>query len=84
MAKAELDNYNLMLESKFLFETLKQHRKILESNISSEMKVNLLSTNFEKLFKRIKDFCDSLTSYSKELEDIISETYRSHDIVTAP
>jgi transcriptional regulator of heat shock response len=84
MAKAELDNYSLQLKSNVLFETLKQHRKILQSHLSSKAKVNLLSTNFEQLFNRITDFCDSLTEYSKELEDVISETYRSHDIVTAP
>ena len=71
---------NLLVESKLLFETLKQHRKILESNLSPEMKVDLLSGNFEKFINRVKNFCDSLAIHSKELERIMSETYRSYDM----
>jgi hypothetical protein len=84
MSKTVLDNKDLELKINLLFETLKQHRKIFASHHSSEIKVNLLSDNFEHLFNRVKDFCDSITGYSKELEDIVSETYRSHDIITAP
>jgi hypothetical protein len=83
MPKNVLDNESLRLKSNLLFETLKQQRKILASHHSSEIKANLLSTNFEQLFNRIKDFCDSIRTYSKELEDIVAETYRSHDIITA-
>ena len=84
MLKTELDNKDLLLKSNLLFETLKQHRKIFASHHSSETKINLLSNNFEQLFNRVKDVCDSMAMYSKELEDIVSETYRSHDIITAP
>jgi hypothetical protein len=84
MRKTVFNNEDLQLKSNLLFETLKQHRKILATYPSSEIKVNLLYTNFEQLFNRIKDFCDSITVYSKELENIVSETYRSHDVITAP
>ena len=84
MSETVLDNKDLELKINLLFETLKQHRKIFASHHSSEIKVNLLSDNFEHLFSRVKDFCDSITVYSKELEDIVAETYRSHDIITAP
>ncbi|HYL67331.1 MAG TPA: hypothetical protein VEU72_09325 [Nitrosopumilaceae archaeon] len=84
MSETVLDNKDLELKIHLLFETLKQHKKIFASHHSSEIKVNLLSDNFEHLFSRVRDFCDSITGYSRELEDIVSETYRSHDIITAP
>jgi hypothetical protein len=84
MSKTVLDNTDLELKINLLFETLKQHRKIFASHHPSQIKVELLSDSFEHLFSRIKDFCDSTKGYSKDLEDIVSETYRSHDIITAP
>jgi hypothetical protein len=84
VSKTELDNKDLQLKINLLFETLKQHQKIFVSHHSSKIKVEMLSDSFEHLSSRIKDFCDSTTVYSKELEDIVSETYRSHDIITAP
>jgi hypothetical protein len=84
MSKTVLDNEDLQRKSNLLFETLRQHQKILESNYYPEIKINLLSSNFGQLSNRIKDFCDSIMIYSKELECIVRETYRSHDIFTAP
>jgi hypothetical protein len=84
MSETVLDNEDLECKINLLFETLKQHKKIFSSHHSAEIKIRLLSDSFENLFSRVKDFCDSTTVYSKELEDIVSETYRSHDIITAP
>ncbi len=67
----ESNTPNMLLESKLLFETLKQHRKILESHLLPAEKVNLLSSNFDQIFDRVKNFCDSLAIHSKELGDIV-------------
>ncbi len=82
MRKNRLSNDDLQLKSNVLVETLKQYQRIFESHHSAEMKVNLLSTNYGKLLSRINEFCDEITTYSKELENIVSENYRTHDIIT--
>lgn len=82
MARCEISNEDLRERCGLLFETLRQHRKVLESSMPPEAKLNLVSNSFERLYSRTKDFCDSLTEYSVELELIVSGEYRPRGMVT--